>query len=271
MMRPTMRSISAARTARLSVDADSRPWLLGFWWCARPNGYAATDSCCRWRGQRGRRVSLHVVVMNRVGVTDGCWIDHISGDKRDSRRANLRVVPPPRERAESDAWHRRAARASRGLERAGRVPARAPHDRDLRHPGTGRRGGHHGPLRPGPLRSDGEQRRGVAGRCRLPHRGRRHQARAPAHLEERRGQRRGEADRGRGGPPAPCREGQQERAVVVSNGARDALYAWLRVRRAVPGLLPRGRRAPRAPFTSHAACNAPASEADSFRRLKPSV
>ena len=101
MMRPTMRSISAARTARLSVDADSRPWLLGFWWCARPNGYAATDSFWRWRGQRGRRVSLHVVVMNRVGVTDGCWIDHISGDKRDSRRANLRVVPPPRGNAQN--------------------------------------------------------------------------------------------------------------------------------------------------------------------------
>jgi hypothetical protein len=34
------------------VDADnSLLWLLGFWWCASPNGYAATASFCRWRGR----------------------------------------------------------------------------------------------------------------------------------------------------------------------------------------------------------------------------
>ncbi len=83
-----------------SVDAP-RVEALGLHWRLDRGGYV--------RGQKhgGPSLGLHRVVASLMGLAiDGLQVDHISGDKLDNRRSNLRLATPAQ-----NTWNRRNRRS----------------------------------------------------------------------------------------------------------------------------------------------------------------
>lgn len=74
-------------TAGQSFIFDTQDFLLvkRYTWSVSPGGYVVTNL------KGGKMMTLHSLIM---GETKGLWIDHISRNKLDNRRRNLRYVTP---------------------------------------------------------------------------------------------------------------------------------------------------------------------------------
>ncbi|MET3710393.1 hypothetical protein ABIC65_001073 [Sphingomonas trueperi] len=104
------------------VDEDVWFWARNFTWFVSANGYVSTRS-------GGRTMTLHRIIMGNPQSLD---VDHISGDRLDNRRANLRSVtrqqnmqnmgprPNARSRFKGVGFHKKAGRWNARITAAGR-------------------------------------------------------------------------------------------------------------------------------------------------------
>lgn len=80
---PAVRQIPLTQGKFAIVDAADYEWLMKQKWRMHPKGYA------RRRGERrGQDIFMHREIM---GTPAGMDTDHISGDRLDCRRSNLRI------------------------------------------------------------------------------------------------------------------------------------------------------------------------------------
>lgn len=97
-----MQTISLTRGLVAKVDDEDFKRLARWKWMARPGKsgsdfYAVRDTR---RGGKLRTVRMHRVIMV-LTEGDGLWVDHISGDSLDNRKANLRLSTRKQNRANS--------------------------------------------------------------------------------------------------------------------------------------------------------------------------
>jgi hypothetical protein len=71
-----------------TVDDDMLPFLSVWCWRLSSGGYVVRDAS---KGNERRVISLHRVIAGLVHG-DPIEVDHISGDRLDNRRANLRLA-----------------------------------------------------------------------------------------------------------------------------------------------------------------------------------
>lgn len=99
-----MREIPLTRGFVAIVDDEDFDWLSQWRWCAtqRPGrGYAIRSAQCVVDGRkRGVSILMHRQILD---AQPGQLVDHINGDPRDNRRANLRICT-----ANQNSYNRRA-------------------------------------------------------------------------------------------------------------------------------------------------------------------
>ena len=79
---------AGAVVAHAQVDPGDASLVSGRRWSLTKDGYA---SCHCRRNGRWSRVYMHRLVLNLDQYDGSAMVDHLSGDKLDNRRANLRV------------------------------------------------------------------------------------------------------------------------------------------------------------------------------------
>jgi hypothetical protein len=80
-----MKKIALSKGKFAIVDGDDFEALSKFKWGLTPNGYARRN---KRRNGRTIRIYMHRWVLR---TPNGCWTDHINGNKLDNRKINLRV------------------------------------------------------------------------------------------------------------------------------------------------------------------------------------
>jgi hypothetical protein len=84
-----MKTIPLTKGKFTIVDDDDFEWLNSFKWFYLSTGYAARNP--RDNETSTNTILMHRFILNLNGIPQA---DHISGDRLDNRRGNLRVVTP---------------------------------------------------------------------------------------------------------------------------------------------------------------------------------
>lgn len=68
------------------IDIEDIDLIKDYKWHLDGKGYAETTSSNK------KNISLHLLIMNRIGINDGLVVDHINRNRLDNRRCNLRLI-----------------------------------------------------------------------------------------------------------------------------------------------------------------------------------
>src|SRR3989337_2975441 len=83
-----MVEIELGKGNKAIIDDEDYSLTIGLLWRRRCNGYVG--AYLRGRTRPSKNISLHRLVMGVLGTR--LHIDHISGDKLDNRKCNLRIA-----------------------------------------------------------------------------------------------------------------------------------------------------------------------------------